>query len=222
VLTYGDSRHLVGALCCFLGQRAQNLCAAQKSVNGARNGPLDHPLARSYRFTFVVRGGGSMGRTGAAILFAWPASHLCVGLAQPADEFYRSKQIRIVVGSTAGGVTMWARLLARHMTRHICSEHHRRKHAGRGYVGRDQPRVHRAARRTVIGMPSRSMPAAAVMKVANVRFDPVIQLDRQSRSIIESSSSTMHRRLSSRPTVQARIDRRCDRHAQGITVGLTC
>ena len=26
---------------------------------------------------------------------------------------------------------------------------------------------------TVIGMPSRSMPAAAVMKVANVRFDPV-------------------------------------------------
>ena len=40
--------------------------------------------------------------------------------AQPADEFYKGKQIRIVVGSTSGGdYDLWARLLARHLPRHI-------------------------------------------------------------------------------------------------------
>jgi tripartite-type tricarboxylate transporter receptor subunit TctC len=37
-----------------------------------------------------------------------------------ADEFYKGKTIRIVVGSTAGGFyDRWARLLSRHMVKHI-------------------------------------------------------------------------------------------------------
>ena len=97
--------------------------------------------------------------------------------AQPADEFYKGKQIRIVVGSTAGGdYDVWARLLARHWPRHIPGNPNVivENMPGAGTLVSTN-HVYNVAPRdgTVIGMPSRSMPAAAVMKVANVRFDPV-------------------------------------------------
>jgi tripartite-type tricarboxylate transporter receptor subunit TctC len=119
-----------------------------------------------------------MGRTGAAILFAMACVAFCASaLAQPADEFYRGKQIRIVVGSTAGGdYDVWARLLARHMTRHIPGNPNIivENMPGAGTLVATNHVFNVAPRDgTVIGMPSRSMPAAAVMKVANVRFDPV-------------------------------------------------
>ena len=97
--------------------------------------------------------------------------------AQPADEFYKGKQIRIVVGSTSGGdYDLWARLLSRHLPRHIPGHP--------GFVVENMPgagtlvatnHLFNVAPKdgTAIGMVSRSMPAAAVMKVANVRFDPV-------------------------------------------------
>jgi tripartite-type tricarboxylate transporter receptor subunit TctC len=107
----------------------------------------------------------------ASLLYAVPVS------AQPADEFYRGKQIRIVVGSTAGGdYDVWARLLARHMTRHIPGNPNIivENMPGAGTLVATNHVFNVAPRDgTVIGMPSRSMPAAAVMKVANVRFDPV-------------------------------------------------
>ena len=41
-------------------------------------------------------------------------------VAQPADDFFRGKQISIIVGSTAGGgYDAYGRLLARHIGRHI-------------------------------------------------------------------------------------------------------
>lgn len=119
-----------------------------------------------------------MRRTGAAILFAVGSAALCASaLAQPADEFYRGKQIRIVVGTTAGGdYDVWARLLARHMTRHVPGHPTIivENMPGAGSLVATNHVFNVAPRDgTVIGMPSRSMPAAAVMKVANVRFDPV-------------------------------------------------
>jgi tripartite-type tricarboxylate transporter receptor subunit TctC len=96
--------------------------------------------------------------------------------AQPADEFYKGKQIRIVVGSPSGGdYDLWARLLSRHMPRHIPGNP--------GFVVENMPgagtlvatnHLFNVAPKdgTAIGMVSRSMPAAAVMKVANVRFEP--------------------------------------------------
>jgi tripartite-type tricarboxylate transporter receptor subunit TctC len=99
------------------------------------------------------------------------------GSAQPAEEFFKGKQIRMVVGSTSGGdYDLWARLLGRHWTRHIPGNP--------GFVVENMPgagtlvatnHLFNVAPRdgTVLGMVSRSMPAAAVMKVANVRFDPV-------------------------------------------------
>ena len=97
--------------------------------------------------------------------------------AQTPDEFYRGKQIRIVVGTAAGGdYDVWARLLARHLVRYLPGNP--------GIVVENMPgagslvatnHLYNVAPRdgTVIGMMSRSMPAAAVMGVPNVRFDPV-------------------------------------------------
>jgi tripartite-type tricarboxylate transporter receptor subunit TctC len=97
--------------------------------------------------------------------------------AQGADQFYKGKQIRIVVGSTGGGdYDVWARLLARHMSRHIPGNPNIivENMPGAGTLVATNHVFNVAPRDgTVIGMPSRSMPAAAVMKVANVRFDPV-------------------------------------------------
>src|SRR5262245_50952633 len=123
-----------------------------------------------------LRRSSAIGR--AAIMVAVAAA--CIvspAAAQPAEEFYRGKQIRIVVGSTAGGdYDVWARLLARHWPRHIPGNPSIivENMPGAGTLVSTN-HVFNAAPRdgTVIGMPSRSMPAAAVMKVANVRFDPV-------------------------------------------------
>jgi tripartite-type tricarboxylate transporter receptor subunit TctC len=119
-----------------------------------------------------------MGARSAAVVFAIGGT-LCVApaSAQPADEFYKGKQIRIVVGSTGGGdYDVWARLLARHMPRHIPGNPNIivENMPGAGTLVATNHLFNVAPRDgTAIGMPSRSMPAAAVMKVANVRFDPV-------------------------------------------------
>src|SRR5262245_1934919 len=119
-----------------------------------------------------------MRRRDAAVLLG-AASLICAVpvSAQPADDFYRGKQIRIVVGSTGGGdYDVWARLLARHMSRHIAGSPNIivENMPGAGTLVSTNHVFNVAPRDgTVIGMPSRSMPAAAVMKVANVRFDPM-------------------------------------------------
>jgi len=103
--------------------------------------------------------------------------HVVPVAAQPAAEFYKGKQIRIVVGSTAGGdYDVWARLLTRHWPRHIPGSPSMivENMPGAGTLVATNHLFNVAPRDgTAIGMPSRSMPAAAVMKVANVRFDPV-------------------------------------------------
>ncbi len=97
--------------------------------------------------------------------------------AQSPEAFYSGKQIRIVVGTAPGGdYDAWARLLARHMVRHIPGSPTIivENMPGAGSLVATNHLYNVAPRDgTVIGMMSRSMPAAAVMKVANVRFDPV-------------------------------------------------
>ena len=97
--------------------------------------------------------------------------------AQTADEFYRGKQVRIVVGTASGGdYDVWARLLARHMVRHIPGHPAIivENMPGAGSLVATNHLYNVAPRDgTVVGMVSRSMPAAAVMQVPNVRFDPV-------------------------------------------------
>lgn len=118
-----------------------------------------------------------MKRWAAAILLVVGGLWVAPAAAQPADAFYKGKQIRIVVGSTAGGdYDVWARLLARHMSKYIPGSPNIivENMPGAGTLVATNHVFNVAPRDgTVIGMPSRSMPAAAVMKVANVRFDPV-------------------------------------------------
>jgi tripartite-type tricarboxylate transporter receptor subunit TctC len=124
-------------------------------------------------------GKGRAGGIGAAAIMVALSGWLSAApaSAQPAGQFYKGKQIRIVVGSTGGGdYDVWARLLARHMSRHIPGNPNIivENMPGAGTLVATNHVFNVAPRDgTVIGMPSRAMPAAAVMKVANVRFDPV-------------------------------------------------
>src|SRR5947209_8155468 len=63
-------------------------------------------------------------RTVMALLFAavaWPASTL----AQTVEEFYRSKPITMLVaGGAGGGYDTYARIFARHLSRHIPGQPH--------------------------------------------------------------------------------------------------
>jgi tripartite-type tricarboxylate transporter receptor subunit TctC len=59
-----------------------------------------------------------LARMAAAVVIAVAFAN--VAEAQPADEFYKGKRITIVVGSAAGsGYDAYARLVARHMGKHI-------------------------------------------------------------------------------------------------------
>src|ERR1700747_2079908 len=96
--------------------------------------------------------------------------------AQPADDFYKGKQIRFIVGTAAGqDYDAWARLLGRHMSRFlpgnppfVCKTMPGAGHTlATNYLFTLAPRDG-----SVIGMVSRNMTEAAVTKLANVRFDP--------------------------------------------------
>ena len=107
--------------------------------------------------------------------------------AQPADAFYKGKQIRFIVGTAAGqDYDLWARLIGRHITRHIPGAPTLivENMPGAGHILATNYLFNVAPRDgTVIGMVSRNMTDAAVMGLPNVRFDPgEIQLAGQSRA----------------------------------------
>src|SRR5882672_4705213 len=96
--------------------------------------------------------------------------------AQAPAEFYRGKQIKLVVGTAAGqDYDLWARLIGRHITRHIPGNPALivENMPGAGHIIATNNLFNVAARDgTVIGMVSRNMTDAAVMGLANVRYDP--------------------------------------------------
>jgi tripartite-type tricarboxylate transporter receptor subunit TctC len=96
--------------------------------------------------------------------------------AQAPAEFYRGKQIKLVVGTAAGqDYDLWARLIGRHITRHIPGNPSLivENMPGAGHIVATNHLFNVAARDgTVLGMVSRNMTDAAVMGLANVRYDP--------------------------------------------------
>jgi tripartite-type tricarboxylate transporter receptor subunit TctC len=96
--------------------------------------------------------------------------------AQAPAEFYRGKQIKLVVGTAAGqDYDLWARLIGRHITRHIPGNPALivENMPGAGHIVATNHLFNVAARDgTVLGMVSRNMTDAAVMGLANVRYDP--------------------------------------------------
>jgi tripartite-type tricarboxylate transporter receptor subunit TctC len=96
--------------------------------------------------------------------------------AQTADDFYRGKQIRLVVGTAAGqDYDSWARLMARHLPRFLPGNPAIivENMPGAGHILATNYLFNLAPRDgTVIGMVSRNMTEAAIMRLPNVRFDP--------------------------------------------------
>jgi tripartite-type tricarboxylate transporter receptor subunit TctC len=97
--------------------------------------------------------------------------------AQGAEEFYRGKQVRLIVGTAAGqDYDSWARLIGRHMSRFIPGNPAFvvENMPGAGHILATNYLFNLAPRDgSVLGMVSRNMTEAAVMKLPNVRFDPV-------------------------------------------------
>ena len=96
--------------------------------------------------------------------------------AQTVAEFYKGKQIRFVVGTSTGqDYDLWARLIGRHITRHIPGQPTLivENMPGAGHIIATNHLYTVAAKDgTVIGMVSRNMTDAAIMKLPNVRYDP--------------------------------------------------
>jgi tripartite-type tricarboxylate transporter receptor subunit TctC len=96
--------------------------------------------------------------------------------AQVPAEFYRGKQIKLIVGTAAGqDYDLWARLIGRHITRHIPGNPSLmvENMPGAGHIVATNHLFNVAGRDgTVLGMVSRNMTDAAVMGLANVRYDP--------------------------------------------------
>ena len=96
--------------------------------------------------------------------------------AQTPEEFYRGKTVRFIVGTAAGQeYDLWARMIARHLRRHIPGTPTIivENMPGAGHVIAANYLFDIAARDgSVIGMVSRNIPDAAVLKLPGVRFDP--------------------------------------------------
>jgi tripartite-type tricarboxylate transporter receptor subunit TctC len=119
-----------------------------------------------------------MNKTAAAVVVA-----LCVlpalasrASAQSADAFYKGKQIRFIVGTAAGqDYDTWARLIARYLPRFLPGNPTIivENMPGAGHILATNYLFNLAPRDgTAIGMVSRNMTEAAIMKLPNVRFDP--------------------------------------------------
>jgi tripartite-type tricarboxylate transporter receptor subunit TctC len=96
--------------------------------------------------------------------------------AQTAADFYKGKQVRFIVGTAAGqDYDSWARLISRHMPRFLPGNPTFivENMPGAGHILATNFLFNLAPRDgSAIGMVSRNMTEAAVMKLPNVRFDP--------------------------------------------------
>src|ERR1700737_974616 len=118
-----------------------------------------------------------MSKVAAALVMALSALALrAPAQAQNADELYKGKQIRCIVGTAAGqDYDSWARLIGRHLTRFLPGNpvFIVENMPGAGHILATNFLFNLAPRDgTAIGMVSRNMTEAATRKWPNVRFDP--------------------------------------------------
>jgi tripartite-type tricarboxylate transporter receptor subunit TctC len=93
-----------------------------------------------------------------------------------ADDFYKGKQIRLIVGTAAGqDYDAWGRLIGRHIVRHIPGQPTfiTENMPGAGHIIATNYLFNVAAQDgTVVGMVTRNITDAALLNFPNVRFDP--------------------------------------------------
>jgi len=96
--------------------------------------------------------------------------------AQSVADFYKGKQIRVIVGSTAGDYDTWARLVARHMRQYIPGNPvfviENMPGAG-SLIAANYLYAKAAQDGTALGSVSRNIPNYAFMKQPNATFDPL-------------------------------------------------
>ena len=96
--------------------------------------------------------------------------------ALAADPFYQGKQIQLIVGTAAGqDYDIWARLIGRHLGAHLAGNPKIviQDMPGAGHIIATNYLYNQAARDgTVLGMVTRNIVDAAVLKITDVRFDP--------------------------------------------------
>ena len=101
---------------------------------------------------------------------------IMIGPAAAQEPYYKGKTVRIIVGFTAGGgFDTYSRALARHMPKYIPGSPTIivENMPGAGHIIATNHLYNVAARDgSVLGMVSRNMTDAAVMGLANVRYDP--------------------------------------------------
>ncbi len=97
--------------------------------------------------------------------------------AQSVEQFYKDKQIRMIVSAAAGtDYDIWARMITRYMGRHIpgAPTFITQNMPGGGQITATNHLFNVAARDgSVIGMIGRNLPNQALAKHASVKFDPV-------------------------------------------------
>jgi tripartite-type tricarboxylate transporter receptor subunit TctC len=96
--------------------------------------------------------------------------------AQSVEDFYRGKQIRVIVGSQAGDYDTWARLVTRHMRRYIPGNPNFiiENMPGAGSLIAANYLYNKAPQDgTALGSVSRNIPNYAFTKKPNVYFDPL-------------------------------------------------
>jgi tripartite-type tricarboxylate transporter receptor subunit TctC len=96
--------------------------------------------------------------------------------AQTVADFYRGKQIRVIVGSSPGDYDTWARVIVRHLRQHVPGNPTFvvENMPGAGSVIAANFLYSKAAQDgTVLGSVSRNIPNFAFMKNANANFDPL-------------------------------------------------
>ena len=118
-----------------------------------------------------------MRRSGAAlasfVVLAFAASSAA---AQSVEQFYRGKQIRVIVGSSPGDYDTWARLVTRHMRRYMPGNPSFvvENMPGAGSLIAANYLYNKAAQDgTAIGSLSRNIPHYAFARKPNVQFDPL-------------------------------------------------
>ncbi len=136
-------------------------------------------LVRKWNFAFL-RSCSGVRRCKIVAVLPWLLALCGAAVAQaapqPVETFYRGKQIKLTVGSASGqDYDLWARLIGRHITRHIPGEPSLivENMPGAGHIVATNHLFNVAPRDgTAIGMVSRGMTDAAIMKVRNIRFAP--------------------------------------------------
>jgi tripartite-type tricarboxylate transporter receptor subunit TctC len=96
--------------------------------------------------------------------------------AQPVADFYRGKQIRVIVGTAPGDYDTWARMVARHMRQYVPGNPNFvvENMPGAGSLLAANFLYNKAAQDgTVLGSVSRNIPNFAFTKKPNVFFDPL-------------------------------------------------